>query len=115
MYLEIRIEIIMGSDEVDRGNWSGKLDFLLSCIGYAVGKYRVSKQVLHGVLRNIPKLDKVRLGFRRFSECITNFDKIFEVSEQLLIFVLRIPGCEFCFLKAKLNFLNSSKKVGYMK
>ena len=52
MYLEIRIEIIMGSDEVDRGNWSGKLDFLLSCIGYAVGKYRVSKQVLHGVLHS---------------------------------------------------------------
>ena len=74
----------MGSDEVDRGNWSGKLDFLLSCIGYAVGKYMVSKQVLHGVLRNIPKLDKVRLGFGRFRECITNFNdfnKIFEVSE----------------------------------
>ncbi len=27
-------------DDTDRGHWSGKLDFLLSCLGYAVGKRR---------------------------------------------------------------------------
>lgn len=34
-------EHIWGIDETDenkeRGNWSGKLDFFLSCVGYAVG------------------------------------------------------------------------------
>lgn len=27
----------MGKEEIERGNWSGQLDFILSCIGYAVG------------------------------------------------------------------------------
>ena len=26
-----------GDENLERGNWSGKLDFLLSAIGYAVG------------------------------------------------------------------------------
>ena len=26
-----------GSDENSRGNWGNKIDFLLSCVGYAVG------------------------------------------------------------------------------
>ena len=28
----------MEEDIPERGNWTGKLDFLLSCLGYAVGK-----------------------------------------------------------------------------
>lgn len=27
----------MAKEEIERGNWTGKLDFILSCIGYAVG------------------------------------------------------------------------------
>lgn len=28
---------LQAKEEIERGNWTGKLDFILSCIGYAVG------------------------------------------------------------------------------
>ena len=50
----------MGSDQVDRGNWSGKLDFLLSCIGYAVGK--ILKLILSVTFTDFNFRAKNRLG-----------------------------------------------------
>ena len=41
----------MGQEEVvERGNWTGKLDFLLSCLGYAVGKLNFTCVYLSTIL-----------------------------------------------------------------
>ena len=29
--------VLQNEVEMERGNWTGKLDFILSCVGYAVG------------------------------------------------------------------------------
>ena len=62
----------MGSDQVDRGNWSGKLDFLLSCIGYAVGK--ILKLILSVTFTdfNFRAKKKAWVTFGGFLICVLN-------------------------------------------
>ena len=35
--------------EGERGHWTGKLDFLLSCLGYAVGRHAAIKCPFRGL------------------------------------------------------------------